>query len=228
MRTGAIFALAPFVICTIASGAHAAETPHIQFVREYIRELGELEGFRTADKADSKQNGANSLSDSIHWSTRTQIALRTDISMLSGIHLAAPNDALVSQMIGLSQQKIALHDELIAIATEFMSGPKPGVDYGKLAAEAPKVRAQLEALDNIYVKMSVVVFATLIDEKPDKNGQMSRLTIAAAERQDLLEQLQSAFGSTLDQKNPDDLVNAAWVLRAYLRKDKGYKCTDET
>jgi hypothetical protein len=138
--------------CVAATQAVAAETPHIVFVQEYIRQLGELEGFRTAAKVDLKQKNANAnaLTDGIHWSTRTQIALRSNIDMLKGMHLDPPNEGLIPQIADINLMKIELHGQMIAAATEFMSGPKPGVDYGKIAAEIPKLRAELEALDNIF------------------------------------------------------------------------------
>jgi hypothetical protein len=48
---------------------------------------------------------------------------------------------------GFYEQKIEVHKQFIAIASAFVSGPKPGVDYGAMTADAPKLTAMLEYLD---------------------------------------------------------------------------------
>jgi hypothetical protein len=228
-RANAVLTIALLFCATTTCRADTpTDTPHIEFVHEFIRELGELESLRTRAAIDLKQKDTNVFMEGIHFSTLTQIALRTHISILGDMHFAPPFDQLVPQIIGYAKMKIGLHDRLIAISTEFISGPKPGADYGKLGAEMPQVRAQMESIDHSFLTMSSLVFAMLISDKPDSAGHMSRLTITKADRQNLLSQLHTAFGAKLDQKDPDDLVNAAWVLRAYLRKDKGFKCSDET
>jgi len=219
---------ASWIVCSSSAlGEAANKTSSLAFVKEYIRELTELEDLRVDAETALKQKDVNPLDEGIHTSTRIQLALRMDIGMLQGMHLGSRLDFVPAYIINLHKQKIDIHDRLIAISTEFMSGPKPGVDYGKLGAEMPKLRAILESIDESFLKLSAMVFMTLIDEKPDKNNHMSRLTITSAERQDLLDDLKTSFGSKLDQKEQKYLVGAADVLRLYLRKDKGYKCTDE-
>jgi hypothetical protein len=226
---------APFAVAAIAAmfwtsgaGADVAETPHVEFVREYVRELAEMENIRAGAMADLKRKEANPLLDGIHWSTSSQLALRTSIGILSGMRISGQFGSPVPQIIAFYKQKLDIHGRLIAISTEFMSGPKPGADYGKMVAEMPKLRAMLDSVDESLMQLSTLVFVTVIDEKPDKAGHLSRLTITRDERRDLLRQLQTSFGVKLDQNNEDYFVDAAEVLRSLLRKDKGYKCSDET
>jgi hypothetical protein len=226
MRTVILGATA-LLLYAMAPHAYATETPHLAFVHEYIRELGEMEDIRAGAEVDLKRKDANPLTDGIHWSTRNQLALRMNVSILSGMHIDPPLDFLIPQIIAFYKQKLEIHERMTAISTEIMSGPKAGVDYGKMAAEMPKMRAILESIDESFIKLSAVVFATLIDNKPDKDGHMSRLSITTAERQGLLRQLKTTFGSKFDQKEQNDLVSAAEVLRSYLRKEKGYKSSDE-
>jgi hypothetical protein len=201
-----ILAATALLCCAVTPQAGAADTPHLAFVHEYIRELGELERIRAGAEVDLKAKGGNVLIDGIHWSTRIQLALRTNIGILGGVHFGHPFEDLVPQIVEFDKQKIELHGRMIAIDTEFISGPRPGVDYGKLGAEMPQLRAQLEVIDQSFVTMSALVFAMLISEQPDDKGHMSRLRITKAERQDLLSQLHTAFGPKLDQKNQPDLV----------------------
>ena len=108
-----------------------------------------------------------------------------------------------------------------------MSGPKPGVDYDALAAEAPKLTAEMEYIDTALFEASPLVFATLIDPVPDANNHMSKLIITNAERNKLIANINSEFGAKLDQKDQGHIIGAAWVLRAYLGKEKGYIASDE-
>lgn len=75
------------------------------------------------------------------------------------------------------------------------------------------------------MQLNALVFATLIDQTSDKAGHMSRLMNTREERQDLLRQLNTEFGSKLNQEHQNGVVGAASVLKAYLQKD--YTPSDE-
>ena len=216
------------LFCTTVAKAQPAETPHIEFVHEYIRELSEMEDLRAGAEVDLKRKDANPVVDMIHYSTRYQLALRADIGILNSMHISGDLGSPIAYIVAFYQQKMGICERMAAISTELMSGPKPGMDYGKLVAEVPKLRAMLESVDESFLKMSGLVFVTLIDPKPDSANHMSRLIITSAERQDLLKQLKTDFGPKFDQKNENYFVGSAEVLRNYLRKVKGYKCSDET
>lgn len=221
----------PIAILTIVVSANQVavaqpgETPHIVFVREYIRELGKQASVRSMAEAELAEKDGHALANLIHISTNYQLALRADTSILAGMRLDPPFETLVGNISDFDKQKIEVHERLIEIATEMMSGPKPGVDYGKMAAEVPKLRAVLENIDASFMTLSVLVFGSLIDSKPDKDNHMSRLVITKSERQELLGSLHTWFGAKMDKKDQTNIVSAATVLRDYLRK--GYTCSDE-
>ena len=108
-----------------------------------------------------------------------------------------------------------------------MAGPKPGVDYDAIAAEAPKLTAEMEYIDTALFDAIPLVFATQIDPVPDSNNHMSKLIITNAQRNKLIADINSEFGAKLDQKDQGHIVGAAWLLRAYLGKEKGYSASDE-
>lgn len=217
----AIFLLA----ASRAFAATPVDTPHLEFVQEYIRELIEFEELRAAAEVELQQKGGNQLSSMIYTSTRMQMALHGDVHRLSGMRLNPPEDFLLPAIIGFYKQKIEIHDQLIATATEFMSGPKPGVDYGKMAADVSRLRAVLDGIDEALFKVTPAVAATLVDEKPDSQGHMSRLIITKAERSDLIKRIQTAFGAKLNQNQQNYYVSSATVLRDWLRS--GYTASDE-
>jgi hypothetical protein len=107
------------------------ETPHLAFVTEYIRELAATEDIRASGEKELKQgNKDDAFSTAVYTSTRMQLELRSDITMLNGMHLNDPFDFLIPDITAFYEQKIELHQRLIDIGTAFLSGPKPGVDYG--------------------------------------------------------------------------------------------------
>jgi hypothetical protein len=59
--------------------------------------------------------------------------------MLEGMRLKEPFEKLPNNIAEFYGQKIELHDEMSKMATAMTSGPKPGVDYTAMAAEAPKL-----------------------------------------------------------------------------------------
>ena len=74
-------------------------------------------------------------------------------------------------------------------------------------------------------KASPMVFASLIDQRPDSQNDANHLIITKEERSSLVKDIKISFGEKLNQKGQNYTVSAASVLMAYLLKD--YKCADE-
>ena len=210
-------------------GADRPETPRLVFVTEYVRELVAIENIRAAAeqelKASEKKDVLDVLSKGIYTSTRMQLELRTQIATLKGMRLNPPFEKVIAHLTGLYQHKIELHQKLVEIGSAFIAGPKPNVDFGKMAAEMPKIRALLDAIDQSIFKATPLVFATLIDMKEDSEHHVSHLNIAKAERAQLIRIITTDFGSKLDENNQNSIVSAASVLKAYLLKD--FQSSDE-
>jgi hypothetical protein len=208
-------------------GGQKPETSHLAFVNEYVRELAAIERIRASGEQEIKDapDEMAKFSSGIHVSTLFQLELRSQILMLKEMRLNAPFNEVIPDLATFYQHKIELHQQLIDISSAFLAGPKPGVDYGKLAAEVPKIRAQLDYIDRTLFDLSPLIFATLIDPKADSKNHASHLIITKAERQGLIEDLDKAFGKKLDQKDQNYYVGAASVLKAHLLKD--FKCSDE-
>lgn len=207
-------------------GADRPETPRLVFVTEYVRELAAIENIRAAAEQELKAGGKEDvLSKGVYTSTRMQLELRTQIATLKGMRLNPPFEKVIANLTGLYQQKIELHQKLVEIASAFIAGPKPNVDFGKMAAEMPQIRALLDDIDQSIFTATPLVFATLIDMKEDSEHHVSHLNIAKAERAQLIRIITTDFGSKLDQSNQNSIVSAASVLKAYLLKD--FQSSDE-
>lgn len=212
----------------LASPAWSAETSHLAFVTEYVRELSEIENARAAgaNELSTAATEAETLLVAIHTGTVIQLRLRADIGILEQTHLDAPFEELIPNIMRFYEEKIALHQKMIDIASAFLAAPKPNVDYGQMVAEMPKLRALLDEVNRALVEETPAVFATLIDLRPDSEGHVSHLIITRSERDELENELTTDFGRQLGQKNQDYIVGAASVLYTYLAK-KGYKTADE-
>jgi hypothetical protein len=224
----ALFLAVSFSITLSASDKppQKVETPHLEFVTEFVRELAAMENIRASGEEELKKSTGNAVySIMIHSGTRSQLELRTEIAQLQEMRLEPPYDELIPMLVGYYKRKVELYQRLIDISSAMLAGPKPGVDYGKLAADVPKIRALFDFIDESVFKITPLVFATLIDTKPDSKNHTSHLIITKAERDRVIETLNDSFGVKLDEKNPNYLVGSASVLRSYLRKD--WKCSDE-
>ncbi|HXW25256.1 MAG TPA: hypothetical protein VEK73_10945 [Xanthobacteraceae bacterium] len=221
--------LLPFVLALLLwcpTPSVAAENPYLAFVSEYVRELGANEKMREQGERELAEPNADQLAVSIRSSTRIVMELSAQIGILKGTTLNEPFDKLPQNIADFYKYKIDAHQQLIDIATAMMAGPKPGVDYGAMAARAPKLTAMVEYVDRAIFEATPMIFGTLIDKNPDKDGHMSRLNITRAQRDELIRKLQISFGKKMDQKDQNYLVSSASVLRDYLSK-KGYKCSDD-
>lgn len=220
-----------FILAAGAAATFEAEKPetsHLAFVTQYVRELAAIENIRSSAEQELKEGQGTPgevFSNGIHASTLIQLELRFQINTLKGMHLNQPFDQLIPNLTVFYERKIALHQRLIDIGSAFLAGPKPGVDYGKLAAEMPKIRAELEYIDHSQFDSTPLIFATLIDQKPDSKNHVSHLIITKAERAKLIDDLTGDFGAKLDQKDQNFTVSAASVLKVYFLKD--YKCSDD-
>jgi hypothetical protein len=101
----------------------APETPHLQFVQEYVRELIEDEDLKV--KAEKELGEAQSLNEKIsagiYFSKSTQLALRTQIAILKKIHLNGHFDVLIPSLIAFNERQIELHQKMIDMSGKFLA-----------------------------------------------------------------------------------------------------------
>ena len=168
-------------------------TPPLEFVSEFVRQLAAIENIRFVGAMEYEKDKDNIFPNMIHTSTAFKLELATQVSLLNDVHFNAPFKEIPEQLAEIYQRKIELHDQMIELATAFMSDPRADVDYGKLAAEMPKLRARGEFLDTSIFKMTPAVFATLIDMRADSQNHASHLVITKAEKAQLLSKLASSF-----------------------------------
>lgn len=231
MRTNGLQCIGVIALVLWASGAtsqaRAEATSSLAFVSEYIRELAANENTRAKIEKEYKASNSENakLSSMIHGSTLIQLELKSQINMLKSMRLNPPFNDLIPSIIALYEKKINLHQKIIEIVSILLGGPRLGVDYGKVSAEMPKIRAQINYIDETLFKSTTLIFATLIDQKPDSKNHLSHLIITKKEREKLVHDLTAAFGKKLEQKDQNYIVSSASVLKAYLTKN--YKCSDE-
>jgi len=226
-----IFMLLLPLLVAYDADAETKDTPHYDVVAEYIRSLGAIHRIQqtaikeSQDKTDN-DNPTKKMMDAIRSATRFKLELSSSIAALERIKLKEPFETLIPYTIYSYKQKKELYDKIIKISTTFLdTAPKPGVDYSKMLAIMPEITASMEYIDESIFKSMVLVFALLIDEKPDSEGHMSHLNITKAQRQKLIHDIDGLFGENLDKKDKNWTVASASLLKAYLLKD--YKCIDE-
>jgi hypothetical protein len=206
---------------------HKPETPHLIFVKEYVRQLIDDESLKTAgEKELSEAKTLNEqFSTGIYFSKSMQLELRSQIAMLKSMSLNDPFDTLIPSLVRFYQRQIELYQSLIDIETKFLAGPKAGVDYQALGAKMPEIRAELDDARKGVFTVAAFVFMSLIDMKADSQGHVSHLLITKAERADLEDQLNVMLKDEPDKGDHDYYISAAMVLRGAFQK--GHKCADE-
>jgi hypothetical protein len=206
---------------------HKPETPHLPFVKEFVRELVEDEGLATSSlkELNGAQTPNEKFSAGIYFSKSTQLELRSQIAMLKSMHLNDPFDTLIPTLIAFYQQEIELHQQLIEISSKFLAKPKPSVDYAALEAKVPQIRAELDDVRKGLFDAAPLIFMSLVDMKPDSQNHVNHLIITKAEKADLQDQLSILLKDVPDKGDHDYYISAAMILRAGLQKD--YKCADD-
>ncbi|GAC1687899.1 MAG: hypothetical protein PVS2B2_26670 [Candidatus Acidiferrum sp.] len=220
-----VSALMITAVAPLTFGVEKPETPHLVFFTEYIRQLAAVERIRESSQQELKEDPDHTFATMIHSSTLFELELNSEINMLRGMRLKPPHDKLIGIITSLYEREITLWKRMAAIGATILGGPKPGVDYAKLGAEMPALRAQMDFLDQTLFQASPSIFLTLVDQKPDSKGHLSHLLITKEERARLIDTLNNDFGEKMDAKIQNYTVSAASVLRTGLLKD--FKCSDE-
>jgi hypothetical protein len=215
------------VLLALAITTVSAQTRSVSygFVSEYVRQLAESEDSRDRALKELAEPG-NQLATTIRNSTRIMLQLKTWIGMLKPMNLGGRFTELPGTIASIYEQKIQVHSEFVQISKALIAGPQPGVDYGALAGRSPELTATLDHLDETLFKATPLIFATLIDQRPDRQGHVSRLLITLNERNELVRVLCASFGEKMDQKEQNYTVSSATLLRDFLIR-KGFKCADE-
>jgi hypothetical protein len=191
------------------------DTPHLEIVSEWIRELTAFHEIYTKAVSEGKEGGDKIL-DGIRHGTRMKLELQTSVHQLKKMKLInKPFDGLLPMVIIAYQQKIELHTEANGILKKFIA-PKNDIDYVKLVARMPEITATLEAIDKSLLNCAVLFFALLVDEKTNSKGQSDHLVITKAERKILLDRLELYFGDSLTSGGQNYNISTASVFRNHL------------
>ena len=225
MVKAGVIAILLFAVQVCAS-AEARPVEPVVFVREFLATLVEYEAYRAQAEKDLKKAQPNVFPTMVRVGTRLSMILEGHINQMNDMELSGQYQGIPQKFADLFAKKRDVQDRFVDIAKAIIQGPKPGIDFGELAATAPQFTAMMEQADDTILKVSPLAFATLIRSTPDSKGHMSRLVITTKEKTALIHSIEVGFGSHLEAKNPNDLVSAGSIVRYYLR-DKGYKCADE-
>jgi len=203
-------------------------TPPADVVYEHIRFWGEMYNVQKAivkDTSIKKKDQTEQILNNIYFISKTILVLQTGKTALENMHVLPQFEEFRKATIFLYSEKIEILNVMRKILTEFArKTPKPGVDYSKLAAMLPQIRAQIDYLDTTLFEMTAWLGFILIDEKPDKEGHMSHLNISSEERQSLVKKIDSTFGNDL-KTSKNYTVMSAFVLKEFLKGP--HKSTDE-
>jgi hypothetical protein len=227
----------PFVAAVALCGQCQAEpvraTSSYEFARAFVDQLvethqGEELAAREISAAQkAPDSGQQILLSAVRNCTRMKLKLNVMIRRVEQTHLADANfDKLPPYLMQMYARKAELCDEIVQSAQTLLEGPKPGVDYGKLAGHMPEVTAQVEYVNEAIFKATPMVAMSFVSKKPDSKNHLSHLSITRRQAQELVGRLQSMFGKSLDAKDQNWTTSSASLLRMVLR-DKGYQFADD-
>jgi uncharacterized protein YxeA len=229
MKTAA-YLITSIALASPISAADIKMSP-FDFTKLYLRQLTRLESLNedarneSAKRTDSSQR----LFSEIHQYTAWELAFAADANVMATVKLDVQTKEVEDLPVQLLQLYVSLGevmDQMKGLTEEFLSGPKPGVDYGAKAAKIAELGAVFKQQQTLLIDMSALVFVTMVDVKhPDAQGHVSRLVITSQQRTELLASIQQSFGKRITQKGEDEYVSAAGVIYDYLHK--GYVCSDE-
>jgi hypothetical protein len=214
---------------TLAPGA-AQKCARIALAQEFVRELEVLyrlqETAKTELAEDDSPNGK--LMTGIRVGSRTVLEMADSINRLKMISNLDPKWAQFRDMLKeLDEDRILTVGELTRGAKMILAGPEPGVNYGKLAARAPELTAQIENTDKSFFTMAQAMFFALVDEtRVGADGNVHHLLLTKNDRTSMVQLIDEVFGPTLEDKKASSIVSSAWAMKYGLTRPN-YKAADE-
>ena len=196
--------------------AKAEETPHLQFVIEYIREIAEINHLRETAGAELKNTNEDPMMGCIRNMTSLQLEVQSHIAILKGMQLNPPFETAIPSIVQLDEMRLQSYGRYIDACTTLAEGPKPDIDYAAIVAQLPKETAKLDYIDRAQFDATPLFLATLIDTKPDSQNHLSHLIITKDERTKLINQIKLSFGDQLTKKNQNFIVSSAIVASQFL------------
>jgi hypothetical protein len=205
------------------------KNPRVQLVSEFIRELEILYRLQETAKKEVAENNstAGQLTTGIRVGTRTLFEMDDSVRRLDMIAVDGQWAKFRDLLKQLHTHRIAVMQEMTQMAKTMLSEPKPGVDYGAMAAHAPELTAQVEQIDKSMFDIAQAFFFALVDERRvGADGNLHHLLLTKKDRAAMVELIDKIFGPTLEDKNATNIVSAAWVIK-YGLKGPNYKSADE-
>jgi hypothetical protein len=194
-------------------------------VTEYVRGFAAVEHIRLAEEQEMQAPHQSMLATCIESGNRFRAEITQQIAHMRGMTVRPPSQALPAHLVELYGKKLALYDEIVTACTSLGSGANANVSSLEVMGAVLRYNAKVDAIDQSLFQTSTQVFYTLLSSAPGIPDKARRLTIALAEKQALLRQIQLGFGAELEDEQQTYLVNAARVIRNDLR---AHKAADET
>jgi len=212
------------------SPGNAQKTARIALAGEFVRELEVLYRLQeTAKKEFAEDSSASGrLTTGIRNGSRTIFEMNDSVNRLNIIKVDGQWAEFRDILKKLHQQRIASQQEIIQIGKMLLSGPEPGINYGKLTARAPELTAQVEQIDKSIFNMAQALFFALVDDaRVGADGKLHHLILTKKDRTSMVQLIDKMFGpTTLEDKNSSRIVAAAWVIKHGLTRPH-YKAADE-
>ncbi len=220
------------VTLLVTGVTRAQDNPRYELVTEYVDQLGRLQAIqdqaaREIKEAKAAPNTSSAILSAIHFRTRMKLELAADVGNLQRYKVGPPFDGIVGGVIKVYQQQIQVHEALIETSFHFTSAtPEPGVDYGKLTARVPQLRALLEYSDESLFKMTPGFCLALFDEtRTDSKGNIDHRIITRSQRRSLIRHIDRLFGKRLDAKDAGYRIQSAAIMKDCLLSKR--KSADE-
>ena len=130
-----------------------------------------------------------------------QLELGSQIRRLKAMRLDPPHEDVIKIITDFYTQKIELHQQLII--SQVLSLSRKKVSITKNGPSYQRSGAGWSSSMALCSDATPLVFTTLIDMKPDSKGHASHLLITRAEREALLRDIATRFGTKLDREGAE-------------------------
>lgn len=194
------------------------------YVSTYVRALAANEDLRARAASEFAAEPSRAMTICVASSRRFELELASEIGRLQQFDFQGALSGTPATIATLIDQKRQTQQAMGAVCEKAAAAVavQSAKELGAASPQIAKLGAELEFNDKAIFDSAPLVFFSLVDPQPDALNHMSRLVITKTQVDALVKQIDGSFGAKLNEKQPNYIVSAAWLLREGLTK-KGYK-----
>lgn len=211
--------------------ANAPVTP-LQFARSYVTLLAKFARLRREAAAEAVEDKSDATRAALDCVGSNNVYDREAGLAVAEMDRIESDPAATGTAVQTTAHEIAenyksrqgIARQMASACSAFAQGAKGEAEAAALAGTMAKLQGRASFVDSMGDGTAMMVIASLMSDRPDRDGHISGTTLSCSEKTSLTNQIEGTFGTDLEPPNSAPEATQARSIRDNL---KTLKCADE-